>query len=357
MSKSKFSKFIAFSTAAAVVTTVAASGAIASSTVDYKDQASISSWAKDASAYLKEKGIMQGSNGAFSPQKAITRGEVAKIMAVSLGLVDGNKKLDVNVTTGFKDVDGQWFAPYIKLLLDYNKDILSGYEDGTFKPNQEIRRDELAKIIVIANKLELNNNVKVSFKDLKNNWAQKYIYILASNGIVIGSGDGYFNPSTSVTRESTAVFVHRTLEEHVRVPAAKNPSVIEIIKPPSNELSETDEDKKPETPPSSGGGDGSSNIPPSPGGGSESPVISKDPSEFNGTEDSPKVFEGNIKVDITNVSKLENSEIKGDLIISGTTSDRFNFSNIKVSGKLDLSNLSGEIINFDGVEVKGETIL
>lgn len=230
MSKNKFSKIIATSVAAAVVTTVAApvAGAVASSTGDYKDQTSISSWAKNATAYLTEKGIMQGSNGAFSPQKAITRGEVSKIMAVSLGLVDANVKLDVNVKTGFKDVDGQWFAPYIKLLLDYNKDILKGYSDGTFKPNQEIRRDELAKIIVTAKRLETNENVKVSFKDLNNNWASEQILTLASLGIAVGNGKGNYTPASSVTREEVAVFMHRLLERDIRVAPEKNPAVTEI---------------------------------------------------------------------------------------------------------------------------------
>lgn len=356
MTRSKFNKFIAFSTAATVITTIAApvTMVMANSTENYKDSNSISNWAKDAVSYLTEKSIMHGSYNYFNPQKAITRGEVAKIMAISLGLADVNDKLDVNVKTGFKDVDGQWFAPYIKLLIDYNKDILRGYGDGTFKPNQEIRRDELAKIIVVAKEIKDNKNVKVSFKDLDKNWAKEYINILASQGIVIGSGNRLFNPSTTVTRESTAVFIHRTLDKEVRVPAEKNPAIIEIITPPVDDSPETDEDKKPITPPSFGGGSSSIN-PPSSNGNNE--LITKDPQDFNGTIEKPKVFEGNIKVDITSVSKLENAVIKGDLIIIGNLDNQVNFSNIKVSGKLDLSNLVGKDFNFSGIEVEGEIIL
>ncbi|WP_274310435.1 bifunctional metallophosphatase/5'-nucleotidase [Solibacillus daqui] len=88
-----------------------------------------------------------------------------------------------------------------------------------------------------------------------------------------------------------------------------------------------------------------------------SKIVEVTPEEFNGTEGAPKVFEGNISVDISNVSELKNAEIKGNLVLSGTPKGELNFSNIKVLGNLILTDLEGNIINFDGINVAGETVL
>lgn len=87
------------------------------------------------------------------------------------------------------------------------------------------------------------------------------------------------------------------------------------------------------------------------GGSGESGIKVVSPKEFNGTSQKPKVFEGNIKVDITGISKLENAVINGDLILTGSTS-KITFSNIKVKGNLDVSSVKGSEISFDGIEVE-----
>ena len=81
------------------------------------------------------------------------------------------------------------------------------------------------------------------------------------------------------------------------------------------------------------------------------------PSDFNGTPSTPKIHNGNITVDISGVSALENAVVKGNLKLKGTTSNALRFSNIKVEGNLDLSEVNGTIFNFSGIEVSGETIL
>ena len=62
-------------------------------------------------------------------------------------------------------------------------------------------------------------------------------------------------------------------------------------------------------------------------------------------------------VDITNASKLENAVIKGDLKLTGKSTDNLTFSNIKVEGNLDISGIEGSNINLSGIEVAGETTL
>ncbi|QAS58646.1 bifunctional metallophosphatase/5'-nucleotidase [Lysinibacillus fusiformis] len=79
--------------------------------------------------------------------------------------------------------------------------------------------------------------------------------------------------------------------------------------------------------------------------------------EFSGTVTTPKVYEGNVTVDINNISILENAVVKGHLIITGTVINELSFVNVKVEGNLDLSKIDVDKVDFDGITVNGETIL
>lgn len=79
--------------------------------------------------------------------------------------------------------------------------------------------------------------------------------------------------------------------------------------------------------------------------------------DFSGTVTTPKVYEGNVTVDINNISILENAVVKGHLIITGTVTNELSFVNVKVEGNLDLSKIDVDKVDFDGITVNGETIL
>ena len=81
------------------------------------------------------------------------------------------------------------------------------------------------------------------------------------------------------------------------------------------------------------------------------------PENFGGTPEAPITHLGNVEVDITNVSKLENAVIKGDLKLTGKSTESLTFSNIKVEGNLDISGIEGSTINLSGIEVAGDTTL
>ncbi|ETT82089.1 5'-nucleotidase C-terminal domain-containing protein [Viridibacillus sp. FSL R5-0477] len=88
----------------------------------------------------------------------------------------------------------------------------------------------------------------------------------------------------------------------------------------------------------------------------EDPDIRIPGAEFSGTTESPKVYNGNVIVDITDVASISNAIIKGNLIITGTVSEDIIISNIKVEGNLDLSAVKGDSDNsFENIEVTGET--
>lgn len=85
--------------------------------------------------------------------------------------------------------------------------------------------------------------------------------------------------------------------------------------------------------------------------------VSVDPEDFDGTESDPAVHQGNVTVDVSDVSTLEHAEVKGNLTLVGTADENLTFTNIKVEGNLDVTGLDGASISFDGIEVDGETIL
>lgn len=79
--------------------------------------------------------------------------------------------------------------------------------------------------------------------------------------------------------------------------------------------------------------------------------------DFSGTVDTPKVYNGNVTVSVTDVVSFENVTVKGNLILTGTPIENVSFANITVEGNLDLSDLDSDVFEFDGIKVVGETIL
>lgn len=79
--------------------------------------------------------------------------------------------------------------------------------------------------------------------------------------------------------------------------------------------------------------------------------------EFSGTPENPKEYKGSVKVDVSDITNLENAVIKGDLILSGSLKEDLKFTNVTVEGNADLSNLEGNNFTFEGLVVIGDTIL
>jgi len=110
----------------------------------------------------------------------------------------------------FKDLPAShWGSEYIQKLTEMN--IISGYEDGTVRPEESVTREQLIKMLVIALDLEESDEVK-SFTDVPNgHWSEKFISIGAKNGLITGYENGTFAPQASVTREDMAVIINRAL--------------------------------------------------------------------------------------------------------------------------------------------------
>lgn len=110
-------------------------------------------------------------------------------------------------TADFKDLkEVSWAKETIQRWADL--ELVGGYEDGTFRPQNSITRAEFAKIVVEA--YEMESPGKASFQDVNpNDWFADYVRVLASNGFVTGYGDNTFKPNNPITRGEAAVVLSR----------------------------------------------------------------------------------------------------------------------------------------------------
>ncbi len=103
---------------------------------------------EDAVSTLVSLGIISGyEDGTFQPEKNITRAEFAKIACYVVGLQSAADL--AKGTTKFKDVAaGHWASGYINVASE--KDMIKGYPDGTFKPEENVSYAEAITILVRA---------------------------------------------------------------------------------------------------------------------------------------------------------------------------------------------------------------
>ena len=157
--------------------------------------------------------IMGYPDGTVQPEGEITRAEACTIFFRLL--TDSSRDYYFSKTNDYTDVNaGDWFNNAISTLS--NAGIVTGYNDGTFRPNQPITRGEMAKII--ANFANLKYGGK-TFTDLAGHWSKSYVELAAGNGWIAGYPDGSFRPDQKITRAETVTMINRVLD---RVPAKES---------------------------------------------------------------------------------------------------------------------------------------
>ncbi|WP_197029760.1 fibronectin type III domain-containing protein [Brevibacillus borstelensis] len=111
----------------------------------------------------------------------------------------------------FTDLTGHWAESYIKRAAA--KGIVSGYPDGAFKPNHPVTRAEFMMMLAGALQLEEEGaTLTFSDQDQIGKWAMQSVAKGVQAGIVNGYGDGSFRPNTQITRAEMAVMIARALK-------------------------------------------------------------------------------------------------------------------------------------------------
>ncbi|WP_171637804.1 RCC1 domain-containing protein [Paenibacillus plantarum] len=119
-------------------------------------------------------------------------------------LVVDNQKIEVT----FSDIAGHWAEALIHQAV--SRGIVTGYSDGTFKPNATITRAEFTVMLMNALK-PLGDGAPLSFSDstLIGAWAQRAVAQSVAAGIVAGYNDGTFRPTANITRSELASMIAR----------------------------------------------------------------------------------------------------------------------------------------------------
>lgn len=114
-------------------------------------------------------------------------------------------------TTGFTDLgDVEWAQEAINHLASLG--IINGMGDGTFAPNDNVTREQFAKMIVMCMGYTVNESATSSFSDVvAGEWYAPFVAAAANNNLITGFEDGTFGVGQNITRQDMAVIIYRAL--------------------------------------------------------------------------------------------------------------------------------------------------
>ncbi len=172
-------------------------------------------WSKDAVNDMGSRLVVNGTGGElFSPDEAITRAEFAAIIVRGLGLQEETGD------TSFTDVSNSaWYGAAVHTANKHG--LIQGFADGTFRPNEEITREQamaiLAKAMVITGLQSKEANsagtlVPYSDIDQLGSWAREAAEVVIQAQIVQGRTDQNLAPKMNMTRAEVAAVIQRLLK-------------------------------------------------------------------------------------------------------------------------------------------------
>ncbi len=186
----KFSKTMALLLALALVFTTF--GAVTVSAASFSDTQG--HWAEGVIDKWSGAGVVNGySDGTFKPDNNITRAELAKVISTA-------RQYTASADINFSDVAaGDWYTEDLKKCVAAG--VIGGYEDGTFKPDNNVTREEAAAMFQRA--YQVNSHGLITFADSAeiSPWAETAVTALVGTGVINGyPEDNTFRPAASITR-------------------------------------------------------------------------------------------------------------------------------------------------------------
>ena len=171
---------------------------------------------KNAVETVKAISYIKGyPDGTFRPQANVTRAEAAQMFAT---LLNGGANFGTSSATRFSDASDDWFSKAVNYVVA--KGLISGYPDGTFKPNESITRAEFAQMISGYVKNEKKSTTE--FQDVKDHWAKDAIDKLYGNKNVSGYPDGSFKPNAKITRAEAVTILNSVFDRNTSALSLNN---------------------------------------------------------------------------------------------------------------------------------------
>lgn len=148
-------------------------------------------------------------DGLVHPERNITRAEVATIFFRML--LDESREYFWAQENDFSDVaETDWFNNAVSTLA--NAQLINGYPDGSYRPNANITRAEFATIAIrffLDEDVEIEEN---NLSDVKGHWAEANINLAYALELINGYPDGTFRPDQKITRAEAMAIVNRVLK-------------------------------------------------------------------------------------------------------------------------------------------------
>ncbi|WP_342554109.1 S-layer homology domain-containing protein [Paenibacillus sp. FSL R7-0652] len=163
---------------------------------DWKDHTS------DAKPYIRGY-----ADGRFQPERFVTRAEMTALIT---RVLDASS---VESETAFTDVKaGHW--AYDNISAAANAGYVRGYTDGSFRPEQAMTRAEIASVLqhLLKDEQASGSEAAAAFTDVGQHWARKAIARLNAAGVLTGYTDGTFRPEQQVTRAEAVTLINKLMD-------------------------------------------------------------------------------------------------------------------------------------------------
>jgi len=148
--------------------------------------------------------ILGYPDGQFKPDRTLSRAELAAIIA---RLTENDELSD---PIGYTDVPADhWAANYIKIVTKHG--YFNGFEEGDFRPEAPVTRGELASVMTRFLQLNVSKSGEAHFTDVENHWAMDAIEELYRSHYLSGYPDGTFKPDHNMIRSEAVTLINRML--------------------------------------------------------------------------------------------------------------------------------------------------
>ncbi|HZJ76516.1 MAG TPA: S-layer homology domain-containing protein, partial [Oscillospiraceae bacterium] len=162
-------------------------------------------WAEEYIAEMVENEILTGyPDGTFRPDTTVTRAEFVTILVKAFELEQKFDKV-------FEDTRTHWARAHISTTAAY--EIITGYNENQFGPNDTITREQMAKMVAVIAKLDVSQNAK-SFIDWNeiSDWAKGHVSATVEHHIINGFPDNTFRPKAGATRAEAVKVISEALK-------------------------------------------------------------------------------------------------------------------------------------------------
>ena len=158
-------------------------------------------------------------DGTVRPDRNITRAEAAAIACRLIEKPDSGQ----SGISGFSDIAADsWYHHEVAYIENHG--IISGYPDGTFRPEKHLTRAEFLKIVSVFG--ELDTTAMNKFSDVPgDHWAIGYINNAAAKGWIGGYEDGTFKPDENLVRAQAVSIINYILDRKIELEAIPDNAV------------------------------------------------------------------------------------------------------------------------------------